>query len=547
MTKKHTKQQYLRLNLTTDQKLSLVAIFVVLVFLISLVAFRQTSFRYKSKEISKEAQLRELTEQEQYAKLLAAIKPDREASRRLFKEVITEEEVKKIVETDLDVDQKIPQVGLKDSELAVAGFGGSVKVVDYFKTIAPGVREFAEKVRPITMQVFRGEAGEAELGMAKAKVNWLIQNFKASQVPTEAVAFHKAEILALESFKAVLTEANNYARGVNSKPWPEIYKNYVIADKQLSLATEEFQKLDAKYSIKTLALESRMSKYAAFTQLFSFKTAHAQFGGPVTVVGNIPQQIKDGIEEAFASAYARYSTQLFDTLLSFVENEYRIVSQFLYGQAVQEVYIDEVLSKYSNAVDSQIIKRFIPMLTCGQEQNKTLRPFMEAKAKQYLGFDPENVSKDDPEFEKKMARVGEFLANPYGWETYYEEAARLAESEAEKAANKEIMSSGLKSPRDLVNKQISASLNVIEGSQLAALVSSMQLGSVNAQNIVSQLVTSALDTLANKFIFKGAVLQEENVCLPLPVIDPVMPVDDQIIRTPDFNPNANTGNTNQLR
>jgi len=144
-----------------------------------------------------------------------------------------------------------------------------------------------------------------------------------------------------------------------------------------------------------------------------------------------------------------------------------------------------------------------------------------------LGFDPENVDPKDPQFYAKLAKVGDFFASPSGWDLYYQDIADQAQSQAQKAAAQEISSPGLKSARDLVTNQISASLASINNAESAAYVAVLNLGVVNVENIVSKIVSSVVTNLFNKFVFKGAIVfKEQETCIPVPQLQPVLPVSE---------------------
>ena len=516
-------------GLKVDQKITLLAIGVVLVFLTSLIIFRKTNFNYENQAEQNVNPRADRDQQEQYRKLLASIKPDKLASAQLFKEIISEEDVRKQMEAELQVNQVINQPDIPDKDISLSRASGKDAVISYFKSLAPVVTEYSKAVSSVTEKSFQSGVSTTELQTGIAKTDVYLANAKQIAVPKELVAFHKAEMLAVYSQKGLLAAAAQYHESGTSSVWPEIYKQFVIAEKQVDVAQKEFEKVDSIYKIKDIALLEPDSRFAKVGDLFATKEAHAQFGGSVVVIGNVPEQIKDGVKQAFASAYGRYATKFLQGLISTIEKNYKIANFLYYSDAVKGQYVNNYLAKYSNAVDQEIIKRFIPELTCGKDQNASLKPLFQAKAQEYLGFDPANVSSSDPDFELKMARVGEYYANPLGWQNYYDDQAQQAASEAEKSVSRELSSSGLKSPRELLDNQIAASLNVIENSQVAALVSSFQLGAVNAENIVSQLVTSVLDSLANKFIFKGAVLQEQTTCTPIPVLNPIIPAEAVVI------------------
>jgi hypothetical protein len=142
-----------------------------------------------------------------------------------------------------------------------------------------------------------------------------------------------------------------------------------------------------------------------------------------------------------------------------------------------------------------------------------------------LGFDPASVSVNDPDYFVKMARVGDFLSSPTGWEVYYRDVAMQTQSQAEKAAEQELVSQGFKSSRDQFDKGNIATAGTTALSALrTAFQSYLNLGTSNSRSMVSKLVSGLVQTFFNKFVFKGAVLKEQRVCLSAAQISPVLPV-----------------------
>jgi hypothetical protein len=520
------KQKTFFSRLSNDQKAILLASGVVAVFLGGLVYFKQASFRYTPTTSQSTVNK---AEQEQYEKLLAAIKPNKQASDQLFKELITEEEVRVEIEEALGAGQKVVMPQVSNADIRISRVTGKEAVATYMKNVAPLLSEFNKQTIPVAQGSFQDSVTVAEVGAAVARSEVYLTSLKNLQVPQDAVNFHKSQLLIMESYKRLLQVAKEYREGENQKPWPEVYKQYVIANAQVINIDKEFSLLDGKYNIKNVSVVPSPSMHKRAVALFGIKKADAALGigDTVIVAANIPDAIKEGVKQGFASAYGKFATKYLGQLIETVEKNYKISNFLYYSDAlVKGQYVNDYLQKYvSNPVDQEIIKRFIPQFACGAQDNQQLKTFFKGKAQEYLGFDPNSMSVTDPDFEVKMARVGEFLASDTGWNIYYAEQARAAQSAAEQAVSRELSSSGLKSPRDLVGKQIEASLNVIENSQVAALIAGLQLGSVNAENLISQLVASVIDQLINKFVFKGVTFKEQATCSAVPVETPIIPAE----------------------
>ena len=121
------------------------------------------------------------------------------------------------------------------------------------------------------------------------------------------------------------------------------------------------------------------------------------------------------------------------------------------------------------------------------------------------------------------------MASPEGWQQYYQSLARQTQSEAQKAAENELSSSGLKTPRNTTANSISNSITSIVSAERASFSAILQLGINNAESIISATVAQLTQTLVNRFIFQGVtgngggigVLKEQATCVAAAVVSPV--------------------------
>jgi hypothetical protein len=228
-------------------------------------------------------------------------------------------------------------------------------------------------------------------------------------------------------------------------------------------------------------------------------------------------------------------------MLTKIETNYMVANFLYYSDAlVAGQYTNDYLNKYvADSFDRQIIKKFIPQFNCGK-QDPNLKAVFEAKSSEYLGFDPEGVSPDDPDYFQKMAKVGSFLASPQGWKIRYEDLANQAKSEAEKTAEKELTSSGLKTPRDAIKMSISNSINSIVSAQRAGMQALFNLGSSNAQSFIGKFVAQLTEQLISNYVFRGAVanngtigvLKEQSTCLATAQLQVVLPAPSSTYEEP---------------
>jgi hypothetical protein len=172
----------------------------------------------------------------------------------------------------------------------------------------------------------------------------------------------------------------------------------------------------------------------------------------------------------------------------------------------------------------------------------------QAKADEYLGFDPNTLDPKDPNFYQKLARIGDFMSSPQGWQLYYQDLASQAESQAQQSVDRELSSSGLKTPRDTANGAISASINSIVSAEQASFGALFQLGISNADSVISSLVTELTQNLVNKFVFSGAVanngngqigvLKDQPTCLAAAQFKLILPISPTQYQTPQSAPSA---------
>ena len=88
----------------------------------------------------------------------------------------------------------------------------------------------------------------------------------------------------------------------------------------------------------------------------------------------------------------------------------------------------------------------IPEVSCGAVDYSQV---FNAKAGQYLGFDPTTLDPNDPNFYQKMYSVGGGNANPFVQQIAFANAAQMVHAKSLVTAQAEIsQSAGLKTPRN---------------------------------------------------------------------------------------------------
>lgn len=529
---------------TKEQKRNF-AVIVGLIIVLSVITFwRRTDFRYKDN--TDYAKLNSQLTAEMYQKYLASLKIDPVASKAVFQQIITEEEIRKEVEKTLQTGQKIEIP--KAENVKVANSKGQEPLVNYLKeatTVSWVLKNRAESANQL---MFGKDKETSQDLILEAQKN--INKLKEITVPAEAQELQKSQLVAYEAYLRLAQLSSSYAYAETQDPWPGMYKQYYIINEAMRTYTRELNSLSDKYKIAELSINLHYAEEETEGKGFSLiPKAHALFGiGDVSItVGDIPRIVREALQDGLESSFAQFMGQFVQKLLAKIEQNY-LISNFLYysDALISGQYADDYLNKYvADTFDRQIIRRMLPQFTCGQTDEQ-LRAVFEAKAQNYLGFDPRGLDPKDPNFNAKLARVGDFLAQPEGWQLYYQDLARLTQSEAEKAVTRELSSSGLKTPRDIGQKSISLSISGIVSSQRAALNAAMNLGISTAKNFVSQFVSSMVQTLMNQYVFRGAttvrggtaigVLKEQSTCLAAAQAQALVPLDATQYSAPNNTP-----------
>lgn len=530
---------------TKEQKQHFAIVVVLIISLIGVSLWDRASFRYADKKQYNQ-QDSDVELARKYLSYLNSLQIDKAASEELFETIITEQEIRQEVENALLIDQPIMTESPEVIPKIVASTKDSVE--NYLSNSVLVAQEFNNKSLPAQEALFTADTASLD------EVKQLFQKYKKSiyslSVPKDAVAAHQSMLFAMEGYNKLLETAKAYDPSSyenNEKIWPEVYKNYAIINQATKNYTDELAKLTGKYQIVQINIPNKIAdnKDNFFP---SIKTAHAFLGvGDVTItVGDIPRIIMDAVKEGLRSAFVQFMGAMLNKLIAKIEQNYKIANFLYYSDAlISGQYADDYLNKYvSEQADRQIIKRFIPQFSCGANTSD-LRPVFEAKAKDYLGFVPADIDPRDPNYYIKMARVGDFLASPTGWEVYFEDLANSAKSEAERAAERELYSPGVKAPRDVLKNGVEKSVSGIISAQRASFTALLQLGAQNAEGIISGVVAQLTQTLINNFVFKGAsqgpaggigVLKEQATCVAAAQLQPVLALEQTVYEKPSDPP-----------
>jgi hypothetical protein len=508
-----------------DQKAYFFIAISTAVVLLVVTFWNPTTFQFKdSTDYEKLAKQSASAERDQYAKYLESLQADSEASKQLLQELVTEDSLRKEMELILQTNQKIATPDIPNSTLNILPESSTESLAEYFKQSLGATLAFNDSAQQYSTSLFAPESSSTAVRTLQQRNIDLIRNLRGIAVPQAALQYHKAQILAYEHYGNVLDGAMVATTDTDAISWPDMYRNYVIINDEIETANTQLTTLDQKYTFSGELKEFFAENQA--TSSFAHTAQAGWFGIPdfTFTIGDLPAAIWKAIREALARSFARFAISMLDKVVTSIESNFAITSQLYYSEALGQVYTTEYLQKYvSDPLDQEIIKRFIPQYFCLPKNPDELKQIFTQKAQDYLGFDPTRIDPTDPGFYQKLAQSGSYFATPEGQENYYEGLAAQASSAAAEAATKEVISPGLKTPRDLVNNQIERTMASIFNTQQAAINGSIQLGTGNVENIVGQLVASVIENLVNKFVFTGAVLEEQKTCVGVQKSKPVIP------------------------
>ena len=506
-----------------EQKSYFIIAMIAAVVLVVVTLWRPGDYNFSNLLEKKQVAINSQNERAEYEKYLKELQTDSEAGRKILKELVTDEAVKAEIEQILQVNQKIVEPTIPDSVLSIDKTKGETVLFEYFKDSFGATLQANQQTEAAVESLFSPGISSSLIVKARTQNNDLIRNLRSMSVPVEALAYHKAQILAFEHYDNILESSETYVTNKKNISWSDVYQNYSIINNEIDAANVQFKKLNSQYQFSD-ALNAHFAKEYANSPIANSANAIFGLGDFTIVVGDIPAEIWKAIREALARAFARFAIEMLDKVVTSIESNFAITSQLYYSDALGQLYTNEYLDKHvSDPLDKEIIKRFIPEYFCLPKDNSDLKDIFTAKARDYLGFDPSQIDPSDPDFYLKLAKSGDFLASPQGQEYYYRDLASQASSAAAGAATKEVLSPGIKSPRDLVNSQINRTMSAIFHTEAAAISGSIQLGTNNTENIVGQLVATVIDNLLNKFVFTGAVLEEQSICVDIPKTKPVIP------------------------
>lgn len=516
----------------------------MIVALLSITVINPGSLVFKD-TTDYEAQKKIAAEQaKQYEQLLASVSPNYEASQQLLKKIASEDIIREEVESTLNVNQRVVVPTIPNSDLVLTQRNDRAEVADYVSKLGSMINNYNEAAQPGLAQTFAENSDATVINNSASATKSLADNIRGLPVPSDAVEMHKAYLVAYETYGSFLNTAAQYSKGTNTEPWSTVYGQYSVIDNRLAVANTELNKLTQKYALN-VPMPQDLAQNREGTSFGLIKTANAQFL-PTQMVIDIKAAAEVGIRTGLARAFAKFATAMLDKLVGHIEKNFAIASQLYYSQDLGRYYSVEYMKKFvTDPLDQDIIQKFLPQYFCVNPSQKELKQIFTAKAAANQGADIV-IDPADPQYLTKLAKLGGDEKNYSGWwEEYYTSLAATTQQEAQSAADKEVLSPGLKSGRDIVTGQINKTMSSIFNVQEAAISGTINLGTNNAENLVGNLVAGLVENMVNKFVFTPlggtssgggiGVIAETNVCLKVPQMKPIVPLPDTELSSADEN------------
>lgn len=513
-----------------------VAVLAIVVLLVTTL-WSRPDFVYQvdpeQRQAEQDAQAKSLAEHRAY---LASIKVSPVASSLIFDEVIDEDAVRQEIYADLGATKAVtaPQVRQADLNLQtdasqqaletyIAAVGGRLDA--YHAQVLPGVESVLAELPDATLANAAADASAA-----------LVADLYKLPVPKPAAAMQASIVSTYTSNQQMFADARAAAKQIEPRgQWQHMAQTYATVRTQVAAMTDmagELTKLSAGGSIRADASESSANIFIPV----------AQAGVPTSIITDVPRKIEEFSRSALGVAIINFTRSALTKYAKNLEKNYLISSTLYYTNAlVNTKYANEYLNKFvESPQDREMIKRFLPEFNCNRKNEEQLRRELRAKVVEYLGFDPKvgGIDPLDPAFYEKLGKVGDLQGDPSasGYKIYYEALAGVAGAVANDAASKEQANKLVKVPQSADLKGIVMSLDSISNQQKAATNALFNIPVANATTggwgFASYMSNNTMAIL-KQFVIKGAVVvREQSACVPVPVLNPVIPGDFAPRRTP---------------
>lgn len=585
---------------TLKRRLVIAASGITVVALAMITIFGGSNFFFKPDKVDTAKQQADFNakiaeQRAEYRKMLLDAKIDREAGKEVLSKVIDEKTVKAEMEELLQVDQKItiPEVEIPASNIRSKASDQEVK--DYFNTHFQQKKEFTEKTRTASMNLYHDTAPQELIDKAAADTREYLAVLKSQQIPSEAVDYHKSIIGAYESYERMIGLANTYYSGEKTEPWSEGYREWMVSNEFANRSISEIKELDEKYALSQVYADVYQAEAPWLSKLGLVNQAEAfgLFGVTFNFeIGNIMEEIKSAIASFLSALISRFLS----SYVTKIEKSFQISNYLYYADAlVTGQYTDDFLDKYlgecvdpaqavnapglvqnrgtpeecyrqggldvgglvnsslTKTIDKQMIKAFMPQFNCGVVDRQQIAPLLQQRAMEYAGVDitqPIDVNRGD--FYEVVNRVNHLAADAVGQELIAKNVAQVTTQKISDAIAQELLGTGKKAGRTNPAQQgqggaqaapkpiITLSVDGVKNAQLAGLIGSVALGTDRAQMTlnVASLVRTVITAFLNSFVFQSAAYlfkeQDRQACITgVPVTEALVPAD-----IPDPGPNV---------
>jgi hypothetical protein len=504
----------------TPKKYLVLGVLSVVVLLLLVNALQPSNFLYEDKTDYEALRRQEAIDLAGYQAYLHSIPTDTQASQQLMDQLFSEADIQQQIETKLNTKQAITIPEIPDSEIALTGTQGKEALIGYFNQLSQPLARLEQSFSRADSQLFAEDQPWEEIQGVITESSAVVKGMYAIPVPKEAAVFHKSQLLTFEQAIDLLKTAQQYqtSRGADDPIWPRVYADYRVINNKVVTAKKEFDRLDQQYALNEAFVAQGDTEATAFNGLL-FKKAQAQFA-----VVDIFQKIETIAKQLLLGAFNEFFQSLTEDLISKLESNYKIANFLFYTDAlVKSQYVPDYLSKYvADPLDRELIKKFIPQFSCALNK-ENLRPIFQAKAIQYLGFDPGALNPAEPDFYSKLAKLGEPLASPEGQESNFRSLGAVASVQAYDAAvTEQLHTTGLKVPRSATGRAIAVSSTALQGTLSQLLATKLNLSIIHGDTTIAKIGAEATRTFLSKLAFTGIVYKEQDTCIPTPQLTPVI-------------------------
>ncbi len=515
------------MKIANQQKLIIgVAGLAVFVLLVTTV-WSRPGFLYRPTSPEKQAELQksQADSLKEYRDYLASVHTDPIASSLIFAKVFDTKAIAQDIREQIGADKPavIPKVNLTD--LKVNNTADPAVIKDYVSKLQDRLAQYHGEVLPTLDNVLTDFPDVVLASNADNSAKSLLTDLYSQSVPKPAIPLHSAIISAYTTSEQMFADAKHAASlDAPTGQWKHSNLAYVTTRTQVDSMNDIVKQLEQAY-----AFNAGDTSEGGESNVF-IPIAKAV---PVSVIYSIPQTVSNFLRSALGVAIINATRQMLTKYITNTEKNY-LVSNYLYytNALVNSKYANDYLNKnIPDAKDREQIKKFLPEFSCGIQNEAELQKQMSAKAIEFLGFDPKYLDPADPDFYKKVVKTVDPKADTTGdgYRKFYESLATVASASANGAAFTEEIGPTKKVAQTADLKNIKVSLDNISGQQRAASNALFNIPVANATTGsfgFDKFMTNQVLGILKQFLIKEAVvIKEQQTCVKVPVVNPIIPGD----------------------